>query len=290
MRVISWNILSNLASKFNLAGKRVETEKEWKDRYSYVIFQIVEQLKEEPDIICLQEVTEDFIKQLTESLKALNKKNKLPYRLAYPKLTYQQACLIHTNYKAHLLKYDFSGLHPWSKTFCLKLTGPRDLILINLHLNGDPDQEGNDERRSLIRVILNHLKFENFEMPIIMVGDFNEEAETLYEDLQDNFLEHQLELYRKNDKITSYHAYEFHYDKKQKKLILDGLSDRKEQKLDQIVYSSELILKQQRVRPKNGLKGLQVPYTHKVVKKDIINESNYKTWPSDHAMMIYDFL
>lgn len=291
MKVISWNILSNLATKFTFAGQRLERPEEFQERYRYVIQELFDQMKAvtPPQAIALQEVTEDFVKQLTE---ALRKKN-LPYQFYYPKLLFRQACLIHQDYKVQTIQHDLPEIYQWSKVQilqCYQKGGGHSYVIVNLHLTGKP--KSSDERRDCLRAIFKLLQDRGIfdSVPIVMVGDFNEEASALFRDLETDLSSHGLEAYRKHQKITSYHAYEFHYDEKQRKLVFDGLSKNSEQIIDHLIYTNYLILKQVNLKPKNGLAGLQVPYQHKITKKEIIHEPNYKTWPSDHAMMVYEFV
>ena len=54
----------------------------------------------EPDIFCLQEVTEDFIKQFKNTLKKDNNVvGKIPYRLYCNTNVYQLVCLVHERYR-----------------------------------------------------------------------------------------------------------------------------------------------------------------------------------------------
>lgn len=303
MKILSWNILSNLATKFTFAGQRLEKPEEYQKRYSLVISEIFDQLQSHPQpiLISLQEVTEDFIKLLKQEIE----KSHPPYQLYYPKLTFQQACLVHNSFRVKPLNHNLIDQFPRSKVQILGCSLnsasdsfgsniPSKFVITNLHLSGDPHRDGINERRECIKGIINLLKEKKvFDYcPIIMVGDFNEDANTLFNDtdLQTLFSNNDLEPYRKNTKVTSYHAYEFHFDEKQRKLICDGESTRAEQSIDQLVYSNQLMLKHVLTRPKNGLKGLQVPYTHKIVGKEFVHYQNYQIWPSDHALMIYEFL
>lgn len=263
MKILSWNILSNLATKFNFAGHRLETKEEYTERYSVVIDEIISQLMTFPSPlgIALQEVSEDFIKQLKTNMES----SSIPYKLHYSEFIYKQACLIHESYQVRVLDVT-DKLSEMSKVQILGCSLKKDLdgcgvkkiLIVNLHLFGSPSDEGIKERRKCLIDIIGLLEEKKVFLsgyPVVMVGDFNEEAVLFEDDDVSNCLDmHELEPYRKNQKITSYHGYSFHFDEKIRRLIFDGLAKTPEKAIDQLIYSNQLLLKEVLTKPKNGLK------------------------------------
>ena len=71
-------------------------------------------------------------------------------------------------------------------------------------------------------------------------------------------------------------------------IVYTGLSNHPYGSLDHLIYTSPLITIQNlKLKPTKGLNKLEVPYSHKIVKKQIINEPTYNIWISDHALMDY---
>lgn len=318
MKILSWNILSNLATKFNFAGHRLETPEEYTERYSFVIREIFNQLSSSnfqepaPLGICLQEVSEDFIKQLKSEMALAEEAGaRIPYQLYYSEFIYKQACLIHESYQVKILdasselsKVQILGCSLKKEGSSGCVDGIKKMVIVNLHLYGSPDEQGIRERRKCLMDVVSLLEskkvFGDKGCPVVMVGDFNEEAILFQDDeVSECLAEHDLEPYRKNKKITSYHAYSFHFDPKIRRLLFDGLAKTQEKAIDQLVFSNQLMLKEVLTKPKNGLGGMQVPY--KRISSDdeirgltgnvgkIVHQANYKAWASDHALMIYSF-
>ena len=131
----------------------------------------------------------------------------------------------------------------------------------------------------------------NGRLPIVIVGDFNDELEYLLTpDFKKYLKANKLLVYDKNKKFTSYHKYDYTFNVKEGKLVYQGVTENPHQTLDQVIYSNKFKLTDFELCPEKGLGKMEVPYKHKVIKGEITNPPNYDQWPSDHAMMKYQFM
>lgn len=297
MRIVSFNVLSNRSSRFVLAGRRNETVEEFEMRYALIIKELAKYMKQNVDLICLQEVTFEF----THLLIAYMREVRFPYWFIYDHRRYQQGCLINSSkYRYQMISHQLFHINPHHKIQLLQISG-RDFgmrdnfYLANVHFSGDITEEGTKGRHLIISKIVEIFEERYGNLPMIIVGDFNDELKYLCTDKFKKYLKNKnLRIYDQNKKITSYHKYDYKFDETEKTLIFQGVTDNPYQTLDHIIYTNSgrysFKLNNFKIEPPTGLRDMQVPYKHRKIKGEIVNEPNYDVWPSDHALMVYELL
>lgn len=300
MKIISFNVLSNRSSRYILAGKRSETPGEYQTRYNLIFDKLKQEMlaKIRPDVICLQEITQEFTLMM---LKFLKQNKDLGYWFVFHPKYFQQGCLIDVRrYRYQTIPHRLYLINRYHKIQLLSLfdrssSNQATFFLANLHLSGDLTEEGSRGRRLILNEVIKEMKKHGWrsDEKIILVGDYNDELKLLVDDEFKRWLKtNHLTIYNGNNKITSYHQYNYVFDQIEKKLVFQGIEEDHPYKvLDQIIHSTSLQMFKQTIKPPEGLLGLQVPYKHQIDQDgEIINLPNYQIWPSDHAMMIYQLI
>lgn len=296
--LVSFNILSNRSSHFNRPELGVEKPEEYTERFNLIITEIQTLLDQNVDIICLQEITPEFITLITNFFK----NNIYDYWFVN---NFKQAIIINIqNYSYRPLMNSLNNLNKYSQiqTLLIHRHHPEtSFYLANIHLTGEQDNSSDDIRRNLLQETtlffnqysqLTNDRLPNgvpkINRPILIVGDYN----TSY----DNITNNSFKEFMTNNKLelnypkypTSYHRYEYIRLENGELKYDHSKSDKDSyQTIDLLINSKSIKVDSITMIPKKGLTNLEVPYTHKIKNKKVINESNYNVWMSDHALITY---
>ena len=204
MKLVSFNVLSHKASKFIFAGKRSETEEEYTLRYKLICDEIGTYLDKNISIVCLQELTPEFISILITYLTEYQ--NMYWFKSS---TTEKQGIIANIKeYSYRHIPFDSPNRHNKLQTLLIHQHYPeRVFYLANIHLSGGITTQDSTERQNLIIAIIKNFQEHN-SFPIIIVGDYNDELTELTPEFT-NFLKNSHMIIFPNNKITSYHKYDF---------------------------------------------------------------------------------
>jgi endonuclease/exonuclease/phosphatase family metal-dependent hydrolase len=288
----------------------METEKEWHKRYSMIIKNLRNYMDEGIELICLQELTLEFVQLAKSFLKEYGTTLDKPrYWFVYMDNVFKQGVLVNIDKCSYrIVRNDLHKINKHHKiqTLLIHQHYPEKVFyLANVHFSGDLTPEGTISRQDIIMKIVD--LYENYSRepkPLIIVGDFNDDLKKFTKEFQSWLTSKHLIFDPSSKKyITSYHRYDYEInnieesDQKdsseskepKSRLKFKGLTSEPYKTLDHFLHTQTAIkIDSLKVEPPKGLKDLEVPYTHKMKKKEIVNEPNFDTWPSDHTMMVYN--
>jgi endonuclease/exonuclease/phosphatase family metal-dependent hydrolase len=288
LKIITFNILSFKAVKYNRNSSKQESLDEYKQRYELVSDKINQQLTDPitneviktNTIVLLQEVTNEFMNIYKTRIPngfysrqygamAAIISNDIPIADVFVN-TNDKLFDDEVDAKNKIPLYMATKLHG----FAIKINN-RKLIIINAHLNGHP------QRAKQRRAVLNDL-FDQFgSKNVIIAGDLNDEFI-----LENTFKRTGVKKFNKSISIkTSYSRYDIDFDE-QREIIArrDKPIKKRYEELDHVFYTGDIRELNYRAEPEGGLFGLTVPY-----RDDAKNTPNYEQWPSDHTINVYNF-
>ena len=295
--VANWNIMDHMSTEYSRLGN-VETPEEYTARYNRVI-QMIQYAanKWRTDVICLEEVTEEFLALLMANPLLSSRYTLYQYRNG----NFILATLVGQdsrgkplnvvdfsgNYQQRYHDYEISNMDKPSRTQILMVNG---LLVIHVHFVGVPGTFGNMLRVKNFGYIM---KFLN-EEPIqdangnrlylrsynkIVIGDYNDSdpgrvvpAEKNKEDFQAVYKINGLELFQ-DSRPTSYHRYVKHNIDNSENLNRSNCGyiyeDKQvtqriptHEKLDHLLYdyAGGVQIEGFAILPEQGTTYLQVPY------------------------------
>lgn len=276
LKIANFNIMSHLASKFSIPNSAFihsegsgESRNDWKMRYQMIIHFLSQMTF---DILCLEEVTQEFYNMLPVSFNAqyhiifTSKPNNL--------LTMVNRQIAQQIHLAPIPNFQHSKL---SSLFIQLVGDERWIKIVNAHLIGDPTKH--DERVEIIQTLM--------ERGTIIIGDFNESVDDLIKkgELQDYLDKEGYKLDNQNNLATAYSRYNINPAG-----FVTGIKPEPWEAIDNVVYDGNIFrLVNKEIFPNGGLEGHYVPYAPSPSEAYKYIE-NFDDWLSDHSLNCYYFL
>lgn len=312
LTIINWNIMDHSATQYSRLGN-LETSLEYNRRYSIIIDYIKNILfKNGVGILCLEEVTQQFINILNSSLGkdivsnynvvTTNHINKRGGKFILSTLIHKsiQYTDLSPQYQKFYEQKSYKNSGYPSRSQVIKLKS--GLILGHVHMVGLPGESGNTMRRNSLDLLLNFMQTHSTNHLRMIIGDFNEEHMT---DVLKSVYHTKWKMTKFSDtRPTSFHRFIKHPNNiyEDKKIFGDLYK-----KVDHLLYDSSKI----RVWPsvsifptkfteiespyqlKNNINNIEVRTINErptaiirdIKKIEII--PNIEKWPSDHALLAY---
>src|SRR3989344_5072589 len=312
LTIANFNVMSDQASKYILAGD-CETPNQYNSRYKLIIDQLNKLVKSETDLIMLEEVTDNFMKNYIQKWLINNNYKYIPIYRCIPlkdknnnAIKKEQTLPDGTNIKIpiNLIQNVILVTDRFQIVYKNKLSKKLDDILYdlkqhskvqviplydnitktyiavsNIHLTGDKSPKGESQRTQVIKLIN---EFIDKTLPTynkIIIGDFN--SNIISDDLNNYLIKHKLKLYQPNNN-TSYSRFEYN---RITHIYSVKSNDIAWEKTDKLITNMKV--NNIKTIPNNGLDGIEVPYKFIGNEKNLTVEKNYYIWPSDHTINIY---